>query len=54
MTGFLILRFVLTSCKRHYQDEPKLNGVYSKHDLLYINHWTYIKHFDECNSIGNK
>lgn len=54
MTGFLILRFVLTSCKRHYQDEPKLNGVYSKHDLLYINHWTYIKHFDECKSIGNK
>ena len=38
--------------KKHYQNEPEFNGVYSRNNLPKINDWAYVIYLDEYNSIG--
>ena len=38
--------------QKYYYNEPKFNGVYSKHNLPKIKDWTYIINLDEFESIG--
>ena len=38
--------------QNYYQNEPKLNGVYSRNNSLKIKDGTYVINLDECKSIG--
>ena len=38
--------------QKHYQNEPKLNGVYSRDNLLKINDGAYVLNLDEYFDIG--
>ena len=39
--------------QKHYHNEPRVNGVYSRGNLLHkIEDGTYVIHFDEYSDIG--
>ena len=38
--------------QKYYQNEPKLNGVYSRYDLPKIKNGVYVANLDEYESIG--
>ena len=38
--------------QNYYQNEPKLNGVYSRNNLLKIKDEAYVTNLDEFKSIG--
>ena len=38
--------------KKHYQNEPKFNGDFSRNNLPKIRNGAYIINLDECKSIG--
>ena len=38
--------------QKYYQTEPKLNGVYSRNDLLKIKDGAYVINLNEFKSIG--
>ena len=38
--------------QRHYQNEPKFNGIYSRNNLPKINDGAYVINLDEFKSIG--
>ena len=37
---------------KHYQNEPKSNGIYSRNNLPKVKDGTYVTNFDEYKSIG--
>ena len=39
--------------RKHYQNEPILNGVYSRNNLPKIKHGAYVTNFDEYESKGS-
>ena len=39
--------------QKYYQNEPKLNGFYSRNNLLKIKDGAYVINFDEYKSKGN-
>ena len=40
--------------QKHYQKEPKFNGVYSRSNLSEIKDGTYIINLNKCESIGTR
>ena len=38
--------------QKHYENEPKFNGVYSRNNLSKIKDGAYIRNLDEYESIG--
>ena len=40
--------------QKHYLNEPKFNGVYSKNELPKIKDRAYIINLDDCNSVGTR
>ena len=49
MTFHSLTNFVI---QKYYQTEPKLNGVYSRNDLLKIKDGAYVINLNEFKSIG--
>ena len=51
---FLILPHLLTNfeIQKHYQDEPRFNGVYSRDNLPKIKDGAYVINLDEYSDIG--
>ena len=49
MTLHSLTNFVI---QKYYQTEPKLNGVYSRNDLLKIKNGAYVINLNEFKSIG--
>ena len=49
MTLHSLTNFVI---QKYYQTEPKLNGVYSRNDLLKIKDGAYVINLNEFKSIG--
>ena len=49
MTLHSLTNFVI---QEYYQTEPKLNGVYSRNDLLKIKNGAYVINLNEFKSIG--
>ena len=49
MTLHSLTNFVI---QEYYQTEPKLNGVYSRNDLLKIKDGAYVINLNEFKSIG--
>ena len=38
--------------QKHYQNEPKFNGIYSRNNLRKIKDGTYVINLDEYKSVG--
>ena len=38
--------------QKHYENEPKFDGVYSRNNFYEIKDWAYIINLDEYESIG--